>query len=236
MCGGSANSRCLPPTVYGDRTNPAASRPPRAIVAARALSVGSPVGRLEADAVRGAAGDDQDGAGLRGACGRGSRRCRRARPGACRGRSRAPSGPRGRRATAPVPTRGRNVEVGVLAGQRGQLAVGEVGDPDRAPGVDGPAATTSFISRSHLGEVGGRRPAAGGSATPSSRAPPRARRAAAAASRRPWAVKPWRSIEVIRSSTTRALRLRPCRAARSRSSSRPTVWITRPAISSGTGV
>ena len=28
MCGGSANSRCLPPTVYGERTNPAASRPP----------------------------------------------------------------------------------------------------------------------------------------------------------------------------------------------------------------
>ena len=35
MWGGSANSRCLPSMVNGDRTNPAASRPPRAKVAAR---------------------------------------------------------------------------------------------------------------------------------------------------------------------------------------------------------
>ena len=30
MCGGSANSRCLPSTVNGERTKPTASRPPRA--------------------------------------------------------------------------------------------------------------------------------------------------------------------------------------------------------------
>ena len=44
MCGGSAKSRCLPPMLYGDRTNPAASRPPRAKVAARSLSELLPVG------------------------------------------------------------------------------------------------------------------------------------------------------------------------------------------------
>ena len=44
MCGGSAKSRCLPSMVYGDRTNPTASRPPRARVAARALIDWSPVG------------------------------------------------------------------------------------------------------------------------------------------------------------------------------------------------
>src|SRR4029078_8491513 len=44
MCGGSANSRCLPPTGYGERTNPAAYRPTRAIELARALRVASPVG------------------------------------------------------------------------------------------------------------------------------------------------------------------------------------------------
>ena len=37
MCGGSAKSRCLPSTENGERTNPTASRPPRARVAARAL-------------------------------------------------------------------------------------------------------------------------------------------------------------------------------------------------------
>ena len=44
MCGGSANSRALPSTVYGDRTNPAASRPPRAIRAARSFNVAPPLG------------------------------------------------------------------------------------------------------------------------------------------------------------------------------------------------
>ena len=44
MCGGSAKSRCLPSMENGDRTKPTASRPPRARVAARALSDGSPVG------------------------------------------------------------------------------------------------------------------------------------------------------------------------------------------------
>ena len=44
MCGGSANSRCFPSTVNGERTNPTASRPPRARVAARARIEWSPVG------------------------------------------------------------------------------------------------------------------------------------------------------------------------------------------------
>ena len=44
MCGGSANSRCLPSMVNGDRTKPTASRPPRARVAARAFIEESPVG------------------------------------------------------------------------------------------------------------------------------------------------------------------------------------------------
>ena len=44
MCGGSAKRRCLPPTVYGERTSPAASRPPRAMEAARDFSDCSPVG------------------------------------------------------------------------------------------------------------------------------------------------------------------------------------------------
>ena len=44
MCGGSAKSRCLPSIENGERTKPTASRPPRARVAARALSEASPVG------------------------------------------------------------------------------------------------------------------------------------------------------------------------------------------------
>ena len=44
MCGGSANSRCLPSMVNGERTKPTASSPPRAKVAARALIEESPVG------------------------------------------------------------------------------------------------------------------------------------------------------------------------------------------------
>jgi len=44
MCGGSAKSRCLPSTVYGDRANPTASRPPRARVEARDFRLLSPIG------------------------------------------------------------------------------------------------------------------------------------------------------------------------------------------------
>ena len=44
MWGGSANRRCLPSTVYGDRTNPSASSPPRARVAARERRDDSPIG------------------------------------------------------------------------------------------------------------------------------------------------------------------------------------------------
>ena len=62
-------------------------------------------------------------------------------------------------------------------------------------------------------------------------APRRPRRPASrpsgSASRRSRAVKPWRSIEVIRSSTTRGPSAGPPSASAARSSSRPTVWITR---------
>ena len=66
MCGGSANSRCLPSMVYGDRTNPAASRPPRGDPGGPVLQRRVAGRRLEADAVRRAAGDDQDRAGRGG--------------------------------------------------------------------------------------------------------------------------------------------------------------------------
>ena len=45
MCGGSANSRCLPSMRNGERTNPAASRPPRASGRGAGLErLASPVG------------------------------------------------------------------------------------------------------------------------------------------------------------------------------------------------
>ncbi len=44
MCGGSANSRCLPSIENGERTKPTASRPPRAIVAARSRIEEAPIG------------------------------------------------------------------------------------------------------------------------------------------------------------------------------------------------
>ena len=59
MWGGSAKSRCLPSMENGERTNRPRQRPPRASVAA-APERGVAGGRLEADAVRGAAADDQD--------------------------------------------------------------------------------------------------------------------------------------------------------------------------------
>ena len=66
MCGGSAKRRCLPSMENGERTKPTASRPPRARVAARALIEESPGRRLQADAVGGAAADDQQVPGLGG--------------------------------------------------------------------------------------------------------------------------------------------------------------------------
>ena len=87
MCGGSAKSRCLPSIENGERTKPgrvqAAAGEGRG---ARPCRPASPVRRLEADAVGGAAADDQQVPGLRGACGRGSRTRRRARPRARRAR------------------------------------------------------------------------------------------------------------------------------------------------------
>ena len=48
MCGGSANQRCFPSTVNGERTSPAASRPPRASDPARARTTLAPVGASSA--------------------------------------------------------------------------------------------------------------------------------------------------------------------------------------------
>ena len=171
-----------------------------------------------------------------GPSGRGSRRCRRARPGGCRARSPAPTrAPRSPSQRA-VPMRGRKVKSGYFArAASSSTSVRWETQTVRLPGwssLSSPAATTSVISRSTSlrWEV----PADLGRAAGAGRRPrPRRRRASAtqpAASRRPRAVKPWRSIEVIRSSTTRGRspgRRRRARPAPSRSSSRPTVWITR---------
>ena len=243
MCGGSANRRCLPPTVYGDRTNPAASRPPRAIEAASACRVGVAGRGLEADAVRGAARRRPGSCPRAGPCGRGSRRCRRARPGGRRARSPAPRGHRGRRATGRCRRGGGRSKSGYFWPSRVELDLGEVGDPDRAAAR---ARWSSCRPGGHhvvhqpldLAEVGGPLdlgPAAGAARRP--RPGPRRRRLtqpgglAQAAGGEAVA-----RIEVIRSRTTRGRSPAevPCSASAVRSSSRPTVWITRG--SSGAGL
>ena len=131
MCGGSAKRRCLPPTVYGERTNPAASSPPRAMEAARARRVGSPVGASRPMPWRGAAGDDEDGAGARGraaAVAEGVAALDRVGVEHGRADRRAPRSPSHRA----VPMRGRKLKSGYCCADRGELDLGEVGDPDRA--------------------------------------------------------------------------------------------------------
>ena len=61
MCGGSANKRCFPPTVYGDAHQPGrVETAPGDRGGPRAGACCVAGGRLEPDAVRGAAGDDED--------------------------------------------------------------------------------------------------------------------------------------------------------------------------------
>ena len=99
--------------------------------------------------------------------------------------------------------------------------------------LSSPAATTSVISRSTSlrWEVLAERQVQRHPLDPT---PPSLGDAAAGLAQA-GAVKPWRRIEVSRSSTTRGRAVvRPCSASAARSSSRPTVWITRG--SSGTAV
>ena len=158
---------------------------------------------LQADAVGGAAGDDQDRARARGACGRGSRRRRRARPGGRPARwPRTASAPRSPSHSA-VPIRGRKVKSGYAERSVSSSALGEVRDPDRAgrPRLE-PGGHDVGHQPLDLAEVGAPWPAGRCSATPSTSTPPPAR-----TSRRGLA-QPARGeavarIEVIRSSTTR---------------------------------
>ena len=116
MCGGSAKSRCLPSMENGERTEPgrvhAAAGQRRGVGRA---APGVAERRLEADAVGGAAADDQDVPCLGVRCGAGSRSRRRARP---RGRRAPwPSPCRAERSPSQrsVPIRGRKVKSGYAA-------------------------------------------------------------------------------------------------------------------------
>ena len=60
MCGGSAKSRCLPSTVNGERTKPDGVEAAAGQGRGAGLERGVAGGRLEADAVGGAAADDED--------------------------------------------------------------------------------------------------------------------------------------------------------------------------------
>ncbi len=145
MCGGSANSRCLPSIENGERTNPAASRPPRASVVARALIPAVTLRGLEADAVRGPAADHQEVTGLRrGAVAVAEQVAARDLVHVEQG------GGHLQRAAVAEPELGADPraerQVGVGRAQLGQLAGGEVADP-RSVSRGSSAATTSFISR-----------------------------------------------------------------------------------------
>ena len=66
MCGGSTNSRCLPSIVNGDRTQPGGVEPAAGQRRSARLGASASAGRrLQPDAVRGPAGDDQQRARLR---------------------------------------------------------------------------------------------------------------------------------------------------------------------------
>ncbi len=67
MCGGSANSRCLPSMLYGDAHEPDGVEATPGESGGAGLEAGVAGGRLEPDAVGGAAADDDQVAGLRGA-------------------------------------------------------------------------------------------------------------------------------------------------------------------------
>ena len=177
MCGGSANSRCLPSIVYGDRTNPAASRPPRASRGRPVLEGGVARRGLQADAVRGAAGDHQDRAGRAGPCGCGSRTRRRAPPGARRAPSRGPAARRGRRATARCRSGGGTRSRGSAARSEPSSASVRWLDPDAAGSAARRRPRRSSAGATSVGASPAR--AAGAPRRPRRRP----RRAAAAASR-----------------------------------------------------
>ena len=67
MCGGSANSRCLPSMVYGDAHEPDGVETAAGQGRGAGLEAGVAGRRLEPDAVGGAAADDEQVAGLGGA-------------------------------------------------------------------------------------------------------------------------------------------------------------------------
>ena len=199
MCGGSAKSRCLPSMENGERTKPTASRPPRARVAARALSDWLAGRRLEADAVGGAAADHERCARAWGACGRGSRTRRRARPGGRRGPSRSPAARRGRRATGRCRCAAGTVKSGYAARSAASSAsvrwLTQTGAWSAEPGgdhvVDQPAAPRPRCEPLARAAGAARRPRGGPAG------------AGASAGGRPaarGAVKPWRSMR----STARA--------------------------------
>ena len=210
MCGGSANRRCLPPTVYGDRTSPAASRPPRAIEAALARSVGV-AGRAPRARCRA--------------------RCRRRRPGSCPARGRAAAvavdvaaldrvgvehgGPDRQGAAVAEPQGGADPgaegEVGVLLRRAGSSSTSVRWETQI---VQRPARVVELVDAGgdhvvhqplDLAEVRGPWIRASGrcSATPSTRTPPLRLTQPAPPRAGRGALKPWRRIEVIRSSTTR---------------------------------
>ena len=220
MCGGSAKSRCLPSTVNGERTKPAASSPPLAI-GPPGLEGGAPVGASRPMPCAVPPRHDQDVP----ACGAAAAAV--AEDVAALDRVHVEHG----RAS---PQRVAVAEPQVGADPRPELEVGvrlRAGRPARRGQVARPRPCGSGQpGRDHVGhqpvDLGrGASPASGRcSATPStgdavaaSSSPPRAGRGA---------VMPCRRIEVIRSRTTRASGLAVGRAAR-RSSSRPTVWMTR---------
>ena len=147
MCGGSAKSRCLPSIENGERT-----KPDRVEAAARhgrgaAWTSASPVGRLEADAVRGAAADDQEVPVLGGGAAAVAEHV------AALDLVHVEHGGGDReRAAVAEPQLGADaradVEVGVRRAQRGQLVVGQVADPDRCVGGRAPARDHVVSSRS----------------------------------------------------------------------------------------
>ena len=236
MWGGSANSRCLPSIVNGDRTKPTASRPPRAKVAARASHRGGAGGRLETDAVGGAPADHDDVAGLRGAA-------------AAVAEHLATldlvdvehGGGRAQRRPVAEPQAGADaradVEVGVGGVQLVELLVGQVRDPDRrttsvAGSVVRQPGTHDVVDETvHLGEVRSARqrevqrrcrPGVAGHRDRARRRPRGGRR------RRGRGAACW--LPPRARTAPRAVRRRRSR----RSSTRDTVWTTRRRSASGT--
>ncbi len=130
MCGGSANRRCLPSTVNGERAKPGGVE----ATAGQGRGPGAERGlagrRLEPDAVGGAAADDQEVPGPRGLAAAVAERVaavelvhvEHGRRDVQRGAVAEPE-----LGADPRP----DLEVGVRRAELGELVVGEVADPDR---------------------------------------------------------------------------------------------------------